>query len=249
VISEEERKKRELLQAEADKEKAKIKPQQIRVDGIEIDLQDRKTRLIDKTSIPPGEWDSGKTSIPRPMWNRAPNNSRPLPKEQGCELFWRIPRLYFILLVDLEGEVKSSKRIELIDAHNRMELPYQKFITDAQKTEFQVEDLRLQDCQKEQAEWPVGEQEKSVLADPETRLIGYDRSIIPADNPSIVPRRLYYNLRDGNYFLHEKTGRFTLLSAEEGRHRMDHEGFNQCVTEDEKKEIRQTDGLAIHHYF
>ena len=103
MISDKERIERKL-QEEADKEKAKTKPQKIRVDGVEIDLQDRQTLLIGKTSIPPGGWDSGKTSISLPTWNRAASSSRTLPKEEGCELFWRIPRLFLLYFVNKSGQ-------------------------------------------------------------------------------------------------------------------------------------------------
>ncbi|MFZ0926668.1 MAG: hypothetical protein WCE82_03365 [Halobacteriota archaeon] len=132
MISDEERKERERLQEEADKEKAKIKPHKISVDGIEIDFEDRQTRLISKALSPSAQWNSGRSKLEDA-------------KEEVCELFWRTKDgVYFVFLTDLDGEVMSRGiRIETKDAHSRMTWPHQWFVTEAQKKELQAEDFKL----------------------------------------------------------------------------------------------------------
>ena len=109
------------------------------------------------------------------------------------------------------------------------------------------------DCQKEIArKWPGGKQDIRGVTynteDPDTRLIGYRgvgaRYLTEQKSPHPASR-LYYNKRDAKYFIHKHTtdGEIKPIDAATARHSMDHDGFDQCINEDEKEKIKQSDGL------
>jgi hypothetical protein len=106
------------------------------------------------------------------------------------------------------------------------------------------------DCQEHIArKWTGGKQNiegiKYDIEDPNTRLIGYgDYASYLTEQTPPPAFRLYYNTRDAKYFLHKHTkeGKIEPLHAADGRHYMDH-GFDQCIDEDEKEEIKRKDGL------
>ncbi len=111
---------------------------------------------------------------------------------------------------------------------------------------------KRKDCQEEIArKWPGSKQVIGGITydteDPETRLIGYGpeaaRYITEQKSP-YPARRLYYR-RDGKYFMHIHTadGKIEPLHAADARHYMDHDGFDQCINEEEKEEVKQGDGL------
>ncbi len=107
------------------------------------------------------------------------------------------------------------------------------------------------DCQKEiEIKWQGGKQVIDGITydaeDPDTRLIGYSPGVAHYIGEQIPPqKRLYYNMRDVKYFMHihTKDGKIETVHTADARHYMDHDGFDQCVSEEEIERIKKSDGF------